>query len=781
MIKKLINFRHVRPGASVYWFTCAVVVSLTLQAGSGSANAVEGCGNEALRIRAHSSQLPDCRAYELVSPAAKYGWYVKMVTADNSRAIMLSFGGFVGNNERTLINSYATERTESGWSTAPTNEPPGFINPGSGEGNLLAESGNLDSGLFKYSTTPSSTPDERNLYVRSLHSDHSDEVGPPLEVGPMLSRTILASTQAPERPDRLVSRASASSNLNSILFSIEGPSSIFDDLDYLWPGDTTAQNNGPGLFSLYEYTGTMKSEPKLVGVRNGKALRNNSEAELISQCGASLGFPREGKFIFAEAAESYNAISEDGSRVFFTAGRCPEVGMGTGPQVNELYARTAGTTTTAISEPSKIDCSACEAGGPLAEGIFQGASKDGSKVFFLSTQPLLEGAEGNNLYEYNFDATEGNRVKLIASDVEGVSRVAGDGSRVYFVAQSELSKAVNPMGNLAQTGADNLYVYNTDTSRTAFVGSLCSGPRVSGTIVDLKCPTTLSSGPPENGGLNDLQDWQIKDERPVDVNDCFPEDGCEPGRFLVFTSYAELTSSNAGGMAQVFEYDANAQTLVRVAVGRSLFGDKASNYHPASIVYPVYAESQNPAPQLTSVSSDGSYVAFQSSAALTPQAENGVPNVYEYHLGEVSLISDGQDRTSGIQGAPSVSLVGMDNSGASIYFTSADAIVPEDGDTQVDIYDARIGGGFSGITPSSTCEGEGCQGELTLAPFAPSVGSIDQEAGEQILEPHSSAGVPVKGKSNKAKSGKKRKRKAVTGRSHRRHLARSVHGKKGRK
>ncbi len=40
-----------------------------------------------------------------------------------------------------------------------------------------------------------------------------------------------------------------------------------------------------------------------------------------------------------------------------------------------------------------------------------------------------------------------------------------------------------------------------------------------------------------------------------------------------------------------------------------------------------------------SLSQEGS-AAFESDAALTPQALPGYPNVYEYHAGQVSLISD---------------------------------------------------------------------------------------------------------------------------------------------
>lgn len=78
-----------------------------------------------------------------------------------------------------------------------------------------------------------------------------------------------------------------------------------------------------------------------------------------------------------------------------------------------------------------------------------------------------------------------------AAEVEGVVRVAPDGSRVYYVArgdlldhaQQEMLESENRP--VPQVGADNLYVYNSETGRVGFVADLCSGPEISGTVNDL--------------------------------------------------------------------------------------------------------------------------------------------------------------------------------------------------------------------------------------------------------------------------------------------------------
>jgi len=385
--------------------------------------------------------------------------------------------------------------------------------------------------------------------------------------------------------------------------------------------------------------------------------------------------------------------------------------------------------------------------------MFQGASEDGSKVFFLSSQDLLKGAEGQNLYEYDFDAKKGMRMVLVAPTVSGVTRVSEDGSHVYFVARGVLTSE-NAEQRRPELGADNLYVYNTVTGGTAFVAELCSGHEESGEVSKVaQCP----------GEGSDAGDWSQRDERSADAT--------PNGQFLVFTSSGDLTPGDTSSLPQVFEYDTRAQTLVQVSRAQGGPGGAFA----ASTVYPRYAGAANPAPQPNSVSDDGSYVAFQSESALVPQAIEGYENVYEYHDGRVSLISDGQDHSFGIGGSPTVSLVDMNGSGRDIFFTTADQLVPQDGDTQEDIYDARIGGGFL-PAPPAVCEGEGCQGALASSQAFATAGSLGQPVGEQVVEAPLKPVAKAKAKRARKKASRKRKAKRAKAVRARRGVGRSAGG-----
>jgi hypothetical protein len=717
-----------------------------------------GCPNEVLRSQLDSVQLPDCRAYEQVSPISKNGWSVHIHHANGQRMTVGTLGSFGGGDQVTIENNFYIERTSQGWITSPFIEPPGLTT--TSVDNPVAENDALTSGLFEERPLTPVNSAERNFYTWTLPD------GGPIEVGPAFSRDVLEA--APVGEEGFITPQPSVSD-GHVLYSIQGPG-LNNPADLLWPGDSTVGNGRRllGFWSLYEYSGVGNDEPKLVGVSNAGPLRGDREAQLISQCGTSLGFPLRGFFsnLGDRMEEAYNAISTAGeaSRVFFTAAStggknhstCNEAGEGRGPRVDELYARINGSETVAISEPSLAisgrECTGIcredeneEAGHGRSAGIFQGASDDGSKVFFLTEQPLVNGDNdhGTDLYEAEIGEEAGHQAvtRLVqishdpnlgeAAEVQGVARIAEDGSHVYFVAHGVLTVAPNPVGNVAETGADNFYAYDTQTGQIAFIGALCSGAELSGGSADMQCPANLNSLSPEEHGRNDLSDWQPYDARPIDAT---PD-----GHFMVFTSDADLTSGDTSTVPQVFEYNAEARTLVRVSIGQNGFNDNGNvTAQPdgASIVYPKYAPNQNGAPQLTSIAEaeKGPVVVFQSADALVPGVLEGSTNVYEYENGIVSLISDGEDRSVDEEGRSSTSLLGMDASGQDIFFTTADRLIALDGDTQENIYDARVDGGFPPPSVRAVCEGEGCQGTLTSTPSFPLLGSSAQTAGENISE-----------------------------------------------
>jgi hypothetical protein len=711
------------------WLLGVGVIAGLVAFGAATSVSSAACPNEELRSELRSGALPDCRAYELVTPPYKEGsatLYTFALSEDGGRLIASSFVGAFAGTEEANLNlkspltgiAYEFSRAGSGWVTRPIGPPASEY----GSVGLFSVANDLESGIWELRRL--SQPEG----VSSLYLER---------IGQTTQRFIEI---GPATPDRSRYNITAylylgnSRDLSHVLFTIH-------EAGFYWPFDTTEA----GADSLYEYVGQERTAPSLVGVKG-----EGDSSELISACGTRLGSSSADE----RNGSMYNAVSADGSRVFFTpVGADDHACAGEQPPADELFAREeappAKTRTVPIS---------CEAQfSPCADANFEGASQDGSKVFFTSTQKLLEGASedsspgdsavgvgtpsfevkgcsrtaapgGCNLYEYDFaraGAGLANRLVLVSGgsttpEVQGVVRISEDGSHVYFVAKGVLTGTErNGFADSAQPGADNLYVFERDArfpaGHTSFIATL-----------------SLADG--ETKGQR-VSDWARADERQALAS--------EEGRFLIFASVADPTHEQAIGAArQVFEYDAASGQLVRASIGQGGYNndgrDVTSDVELAQI--DNYAEADLPGLNSSLATSDGT-VFFSSAAALTPQALNDqtgvagalVYNVYEYRDGQVRLISDGRDAAT-IRGVAGPVLMGYDPSGSDVFFATADPLVPQDTDTQRDIYDARVNGGFPAPPPPLPCAADVCQGPLSSPPLLPVPGGSATQAGGGNLQ-----------------------------------------------
>jgi hypothetical protein len=670
----------------------------------------------------------------MVTPIYKEGFQVALntpgagprdspISSDGSSAAGESAGAFAGSGDSQLVvlggrdrlgAAYLFTRGETGWTPTATELPASqypvsmpFVYDSGFSSSIWAAASPSQLAASKHGAPGAQT----DFYLR-----RSD--GLVADIGPVLPRTT-----SPEGiGQNYFHYQGASEDLSRVLYSLPGGS---------WPGDSTS-----GGSSLYEYVDTGNLAPLLVGLSH----EGNGSTSLVSDCGTDLGLPSGG------TDTNRTAVSApSGEMVFFTAAACVS-----GPPVNEIFARVdngeSEAHTVAISEPGKEDCQACDTEmGVLQGASFVGASKDGSKVFFTTSQPLLGEDTTENIYEYDFDAPKGGKVIRVSGGdstvhnptagvltgetaesgfISGVVGISNEGSHVYFAATGVLTETPNSQGRTAEEGADNLYLFERDPSypngRTAFIATL----------------TKADSG--------------VWGDRHGGSSSSVSEDG----RFLAFASHAQLTPDDTSILPQAFEYDAQTRKLVRASIGQNGFNDNGN----------TESSGQGDTPTALLVGDDGA-VFFNSATRLTPNAlnsyvmevrENGepvfAPNVYEYLDGNVYLVSDGQD----LSGA---NLVGIDSSGANVFFSTFDQLVPQDTDTQRDIYDARIDGGFPQPVSPPPCGGDSCQGSLSAAPTLLSPGSEFQAGGNPSFAKVKPA-VKRKAKANKRSSKKKRKAKA---------------------
>ena len=514
-------------------------------------------------------------------------------------------------------------------------------------------------------------------------------------------------------------------------------------------------------------------------------------------------------------------VSPAGTRVFF------EADVGQKCEGNELFVRVNDSKTLEVSKPEgKLDCGAGVAGVSEAcsganrgDARFEGANWDGSVVYFTTASPLVSsdtnssrdlymariGEEAgepkvSELVQVSHDPREGSE----AGEAQKVVAMSTDGSRVYYFANGVLA-GENAEHESPASGAENLYLYDANSGVTTFVTDFCSGPGVSGSVPDPRCPAGLDNrvGRPfqvspgeRHYPINDSEMWSTG-ETEAQVNECADpaSTGCDPGRFLVFTSYAQLTPDDRSGARQVFRYDARTGRIVRVSVGenghnhngnqpfniKELYGEGAKTQTqlfeggefianakigeftlsdrfgnttlggsaPAEIEYEMLSRD---------ISEDGSRIVFKTDEQLSAAAVNGRPDIYEWHedqpgKGTVGLVSSGTAESQ--DGYATLSPSGRD-----LFFATTAGLARADTENDTDIYDARIGGGFVESEPTERCAGDACQGALSNPEPLLIPGSVSQTAGENYPAPIVTVAKPKTKNKPKHKPKHKRKGKA---------------------
>jgi hypothetical protein len=650
--------------------------------------------------------LPDSRRYEMVTPPEKNGAQISGLAIRHPPAELSSNGQRViapadqcfaepescDAYRLTEGEPFEFERTASGWATRGL-APSAADYEGTSYFTINADAG---SALF---STPSE-PDGPDEFIGRTP-------GGVFSVGPFGEKRAGTGNQQPNTARIAPEGVVATADLDHVVFESEEP---------FWAFDASEHE------SVYEYAPSVEAVPLLVGVKGGKG-----SPTLISTCGTTVGGP--------VAANRSEAMSADGRTVYFSAAgvnssQCGEHGVA--PLVTDLYERVDGELedahTVLVSGPTAHSCTTteCEENTTVEANFrdadFEGASTDGSDVFFTSTQQLTDGASedanegisgsafrggcsfiaeegGCNLYESvcaepcgapGEEPNAAGRELIDLSEgakgsggprVQGVLAISPDGSHVYFVARGKLTgEEENANGEKAVDGEENLYMYTA--------GHLAFIARMSGTDAQ-------------------EEEWGYKTNLIANVT---PE-----GKFLVFTDDKALTPDDTREDStpeseeadQVYEYDAETGVLKRISIGEDGFNDNGNagtgNAYIAEARRGGASDGSVPVRLDPTMSADGELVFFESPIALAPGALNDVSigsgklaeNVYEYYQGQVYLLSDGKDTTEaglvseGAAKAPT-ELLGVSTSGANVVFSTFDPLVGEDQDTQRDYYDAHV-------------------------------------------------------------------------------------------
>jgi hypothetical protein len=411
---------RLRVGMTSAGIACVLGALCALLAIAPAGAVAEPCLNAAART-GFSADLPDCRAYEQVSPQEKNNVDIvgtSQASSDGSRIVFLSPAGIAETRGVPSNAQYLSARTGSSWSTlalSPLQAPPagpGGLN-GGGAYELFSE--DLSTGALVQGD-PALVPGApsgriagepiSNLYLSDFDSRSNRLLTPnPPGVG-----VTFPAAPVPVALTRDLSHV------------------VFESLSALAPGAA------PNVLGAYDYT---DGAPQLLGI-----LPSGTPAE-ESYVGASV----------LNNGSAKNAMSDDGSLVYFGA-------SGEGLR-KQLFLREddARSVRVSVSDRAVLDPA-----GPQP-ALFASAARDGSAAYFTSAEELTEDAntgaadEGNDLYRYDAASKSLTDVSVdhrdsLGAQVQGVVNTSEDAGYVYFVALGQL---VEGSGT---AGAPNLYVWH---------------------------------------------------------------------------------------------------------------------------------------------------------------------------------------------------------------------------------------------------------------------------------------------------------------------------------
>jgi hypothetical protein len=619
---------------------CALIGALLVFSAPAQA---EPCPNEQLRTQdAYSLSLPDCRAYEQVSPVDKgltdslYSNGVVQAAPSGEGVTFYSLVPFPGVPGSSGPVIYLSTRGDESWSTQgllPPSEP-NRAAPVVGESEDLTDT--IVEAKEELPLAPGATPGQSNYYVRDNATGEYHFLAPGAD--------FLAPGAG------ILSFADATRGGSRIVFEDTGQEVI--------PGirDET------GAPYLYEW--------------------DNGQVRLIAPAAvAGAGI----------VSYSQNTISEDGSRVVFTD-------LATG----RIYVR----------EPEAEKTITVSAGS----ATWRAATPDGRYVFYT------EGPAGEEeLYRFDLDSTTPAPEPITGpgAKVLGTLGVSNEGSYAYFAAEGVLTTSENTNKETAEPGAANLYEWHQGSLAPTFIARLKTEVRAGekGDESDWRDTAPNEPGQPSEGGKTSRVD--------------------PGGTTVLFSSNRQLTGYDNSGNYELYLFDAWDANITCVSCNPpgvpTTSGVKLSHHAP------VIEEAGTGLFLTRNLSEDGNRVFFETAEALVPQDTNGVRDVYEWERegegtcesasegfsksrgGCVYLISTGQSSSPSAFGDASAD-------GGDVFFFTRQSLVGQDQDNNLDVYDAREGGGIAAQNPAAPapCSAEACRGALVSPPVfgAPSSATL---------------------------------------------------------
>ena len=367
----------------------------------------------------------------------------------------------------------------------------------------------------------------------------------------------------------------------------------------------------------------------------------------------------------------FQHASSDGTRVFFTT-EGNLVPADTDGLV-DVYERAGGHTTL-------VSVSGAGASGS-ADIFFEGASSDGTRVFFLTTENLI-GADTDGLYDVY--ERSGGQTTLLSVPGEGASGSArtmffegasSDGTRVFFMTDERLVSGDTD-------GAPD--VYERSGGQTTLLSA--AGEGASGSAKDARFVSTSSDGARVFFDTTE----NLVGADTDGLRDVYERSG---GRTTLVSAPGFLRNGSA--QEAIFAGASNDGTRVFFETTENLVGGDADGLHDIyerfggqTTIVSAPGAGASGSPQVIAfkgASADGTRIVFETTENLVGGDIDGQLDVYERSAGQTTLLSAPGVGASG--SAESALFAGASSDGTRVFFHTTGNLAGADTDALIDVYE----------------------------------------------------------------------------------------------
>jgi hypothetical protein len=667
------------------------------------------CPNEHVRQEMRSTTLPDCRAYELVSPADAEGIQIYPGTeiddygfafgydtplayhhtiqntglAQNPSRFMF-FAGLgaldEGNSPNVTLESYVSTRTNEGWVT----KFPGIKGDEGGETGHKVCATDLSACLDHPVDTNTSNMPQNSGY---LFNANGEKVG-----------AVPSNFKAIPGGEKFIGDWQPSPDFSHFAFSS-------NDVPFAPGGLTTA----PG--SAYDNNLTDQS------------------IELISLLpnGDPIGLDSTNAQEFIQFMP--NAVSTDGSHILMSTA------ASTGP--NHLYMRVDGSITYDIANGAGVR--------------YIGMSRNGQRVLFSATQQLAPEDNDESADVYRWEENGGAPTLSVLSQANGegdsdecdASWTSGCSVVLLDTERDELTGFGGPLYiNVVLAGSDTKY--GATSGAVAFFS-----------------PENLGGAAPLNGkNLYLATGGQVKYIATFGSTQAISRIQVAPdGKHVGFLTAAQLTSYDNAEYKEMYTYDAETEEIL------------CASCNPSGL--PPTADVEASQNGSFMADDGRVFFATSDPLVPTDVDVFKLPDVYEYVDGRPQLISSGVAANAKAPGgaglfvAKTLGLEAVSANGIDVYFSTTDSLVPQDENGRfAKIYTARTNGGFAAPEELAPCvAADECHGPGAAAPEALQIGTGSPTTGGNLTPEKTKKAKKKKAKKKKSKKKNKANRCAKTKRS----------------